>query len=56
MILLSILLLTALLLTVLTIVAVSAIGAGAIVLFGDVIVCVVFIVLLIKFVIKRKRK
>lgn len=55
MILLTILLITLILLTVLTVAVVSAVGAAGIVIFGDVIVCAVFIVLIMKFVIKRKK-
>ena len=54
MILLTILLITLALLAVITILAVSAVGAGAIVIFGDVIVCAVFIVLIIKWLFKRR--
>ena len=36
--------------------SVSVLGATGIVLFGDVIVCIVFIVMLIKFIIKRRKK
>ena len=56
MILSTILLLTLAILTVIVIGAVSALGAGVIVIFGDVIVCAVFIVFLIKFLFKRKSK
>lgn len=55
MILLTILLITLILLTVLTVAVVSAVGAAGIVIFGDVIVCAVFIVLIMRFVIKRKK-
>ena len=56
MILLTLLLLTLILLTVFTILAISMTGAIGIVVFGDVIVCIVFIVLLIRYLIKRKNK
>ena len=56
MILLTLLLLTLILLTVFTVFAVSAAGAVGIVIFGDVIVCIVFIALLIRYLIKRKKK
>lgn len=56
MVLITILLIVLVLLAVLTILAVSAVGTVGIVLFGDVIVCGVFIVLLIKFLIKKKRR
>ena len=56
MILFTILALILIILTVVTVVALSALGATAIVIFGDVIVCAVFIVLIIKALIKRKRK
>ena len=56
MILLAILLLM-LIILVLTVVSVAATaGAGFILLFGDVIVCAVFIVLIIRFLIRRKRR
>ena len=55
MVLLTILILTLALLLLLTVFVVSTIGAAGVVLFGDVIVCIVFIVLLIKFIIKRKK-
>ena len=54
MILLLILLFITLLLVALLIGAVSIGGTVFIVLFGDVIVCAVFIVLLIKYLIKRR--
>lgn len=56
MILLTLLLLTLILLTVFTVFAVSAVGAVGIVIFGDVIVCIVFIALLIRYFVKRKNK
>ena len=54
MILFTILALTAIILTIVTVVTVSTVGAGAIVIFGDVIVCIVFIVLIIRWMIKKK--
>lgn len=56
MILLTILLLTLMLLAIIIVLAVSTFGAGVIVIFGDVIVCGVFIVLLMKWLIKRKKR
>lgn len=55
MVLLTILALILLILTVTVILAVSLGGATFIIVFGDVIVCAVFIVLIIRFIIKRKR-
>lgn len=56
MILFTILLLTLILLTVFVVFAVSIGGSIFIIIFGDVIVCVVFIALIIKYLIKRKKK
>ena len=56
MILFSILILTLLILTVITVVAISLGGAAFIVVFGDVIVCIALIALLIKFLMKRKKR
>ena len=56
MILLTILALTLILLTIMTVVTVSTVGTVGIVIFGDVIVCIVFITLLIRYLIKKKRK
>lgn len=56
MILLTLLLLTLILLTIFTVFMVSTVGAVGIVIFGDVIVCIVFIALLIRHLIKRKNK
>ena len=56
MILLTILALILTLLTVIIVATVSAVGAAGIVIFGDVIVCIVFIVLLMKFIIKRRKR
>lgn len=53
MILLTILI-TLALLAAIVIFTVSAVGATGIVIFGDVIVCAVFIVLIIKWLIKRR--
>ena len=54
-ILITILLIMLILLTVLTVGVVGTIGAAGIVIFGDVIVCIVFIVLLIKWLAKRRK-
>ena len=43
-------------LTVVTILIVSTIGATGIVIFGDVIVCAVFIVLILKAIISKTKK
>ena len=56
MILLTILLITAILLTILTVVTISTVGAIGIVVFGDVIVCIVFIALLVRYLVKRRKK
>ena len=55
MILLTLLILTLILLTIFIVFAVSAVGSIGIVIFGDVIVCVVFIALLIGYLVKRKK-
>lgn len=55
MILFSILLLILLLLIVITVVAITVGGAGFIIIFGDVIVCIAFIVLILKFLWKRRK-
>lgn len=55
MVLLTILALILLILAVTVILAVSLGGATFIIVFGDVIVCAVFIVLIIRLIIKRKR-
>ena len=52
----SILALTLLLLIAFIVFSVSVLGATGIVLFSDIIVCIVFIVMLIKFIIKRRKK
>ena len=54
MVLLTILALITLLLIAMTVIVVSVGGAVGIVLFGDVIVCVVFLVWIIKKLIKKK--
>lgn len=56
MILFAILAVILILLTVITVLAIGTMGAGAIVIFGDVIVCIVFIILIIKWLITRKNK
>lgn len=55
MILFSILAVMLIILTVITVVVVGAAGAGFIVIFGDVIVCAVLIVFLMKRLIKRRK-
>lgn len=55
MVLFTILALILLILVVITIVAVAIGGAGFIIIFGDVIVCIVLIALLIKLLAKRKK-
>lgn len=54
MVLFTILLLTVIILTVITVVAVSVGGAAFIVLFGDVIVCIVLIAWFMKHLIFKK--
>ena len=56
MILLTLLVLTLFLLTIFTVFAISVVGSIGIVIFGDVIVCTVFIILLIRYLIKRNKK
>lgn len=56
MILTTILLLTLIMLVVFTILIVSATGAVGIVLFSDVIVCIMVMVWIIKHLFKRKKK
>lgn len=56
MILLTILTIMALLLLAIAIVTLSVGGVAFIAVFGDLIVCVVFIALIIRFVIRRKSK
>lgn len=56
MVLLTILALMLILLTTLTVFTISVVGSVGIVVFGDVIVCLVFIVLIIRYLIRRKRK
>lgn len=53
MVLFTILALTLLILIIITVVAVSIGGAAFIVVFGDVIVCIVFIVLVMKHIIEK---
>lgn len=55
MLLFTILLLMFILLMVISIAAISALGTVGIIIFGDVIVCVVFIALLMKLIIKKKK-
>lgn len=55
MILFTILVLTIAFLILFGILAVSAVGAGAIVIFGDVIVCIVFISLIIAWLFRKKK-
>ena len=53
MILFTVLLLILLILVAVVVLGVSVIGSSAIIVFGDVIVCAVFIVLIIKKIIER---
>lgn len=55
MILFTILLLVLMLLIAITVVLVSIFGAGFIVIFGDVIICIVLIVWILKKMIKRRK-
>ena len=55
MILFCILMIIALILAIITIAAVSVGGAAFIIVFGDVIVCIALIILLIRFLAKRKK-
>ena len=55
MILFGILILTLVLLIVVAVVGISIAGTAGIVIFGDVIVCAVFIVLIIKWLVTRKK-
>ena len=55
MILFTILALTAIFLIVFGIVMVSAFGAGVLIVFGDVIICIVLIIYIIKKILERKR-
>lgn len=55
MILFTILILILLILIAVVILGLSTIGSAAIIIFGDVIVCGVFIVLIIRWLIKRKK-
>lgn len=54
MILLTILIIMALILMGVTIIGISIAGSVGVILFGDIIVCVVLIILLIRWIIKRK--
>lgn len=56
MILFTILLLTLFLLILFGVLAISIGGAATIIVFGDVIICGIFIVLLMRKIIKKKRK
>ena len=56
MILLTILILILLTLIALVILGASVLGSAVVIIFGDIIVCIVSIVLLIRWLIKRKRK
>lgn len=56
MILLTLLILTLILLMIFTVFTISAVGAVGIVIFGDVIVCIVFIALLVRYLIRKKKK
>ena len=56
MILFTILLLALIILTVVTIIVISVFGAGAIVIFGDVIVCIALITIILRSIIKKRRK
>lgn len=55
MILLTIILLTILILTAVVIIAVSVGGSAFILIFGDVIVCIGFLILLARWLIKRRK-
>lgn len=55
MILLTLLLLITIILTVVTVVALSVVGAGAIIIFGDAIVCIAILVWIIKKLVSRKK-
>ena len=55
MILITILALIVIILATIVVLTVSAVGATGIVLFGDVIVCALFIIWIIKRLIKRKK-
>lgn len=56
MVLFAILLIMLIILALLLVFVVGAAGATGIVLFGDVIVCMVFIVLIMRAIIKRKKR
>ena len=55
MILFIILILILIILLTVAILGISAIGSAAIIIFGDAIVCIIFIVLIIKWLISRKK-
>lgn len=55
MILFTILALIAIILTVFTVLLISAFGAGVLVVFGDVIICIVLIIFIIKKLINKKK-
>ena len=55
MILITILFIIAAILIAIVIACVAALGVAGILVFGDVIVCVVFIVLLVKWLVNRKK-
>ena len=55
MILIISLLLMLLLLTIFTVCTIGVVGAVGVVIFGDVIVCAIFIVLLIRYLIKKEK-
>lgn len=56
MILLTILSIIALLLTAIAVISIAVGGTAFVLVFGDVIVCVVFIVLLIKYFHKKRKR
>ena len=55
MILITILLLMALILTIIAVMGISVLGSIGVVLFGDVIVCIAFIFLGIRWLCKRRK-
>ena len=56
MLLFTLLLIMLIALAIVTVSLIAAVGTVGIVIFGDVIVCIVFIALLMKYVIKRRNK
>lgn len=56
MLLFLILLIILAILVVVTVVTIGMVGAGAILIFGDVFVCIFIIILIMRFIIKRRRK